>query len=571
MIIADEQRIRDCTERCVWRNTLLGDWLDHNAATAPDREAVVDPPNRRDITDGPVRRLTWRDLADATDRLAFTLLEAGLRKDDVAVVQLANTWELLAVYLACAKVGVIVAPVPALYRRNELRYIAHTTRARALICASRIKTHGTLEMMLALSRECPSVGVVMAFGDSVAGEAVDLTSRLSREPDLAQLAAYARRNPISPNDVVNVLWTSGTEGYPKGVARSHNDWTFYADIFAEQFGIGDGCRLLAGRQLVTCGSFTAYIVPWLANAGTIVCHHPFDLELFIRQLEGERITFTSLAPAILHSLAEDIERVSRLDLSHLRYVSSGSAPLPSSVVSTLESCLGFRIVNIFGSTEGACLTSFPEDVPDASVRGSHFPRRGQPCIRKYPEPGRLQEVRLVDPGTETEITIPGQVGEMRYRGPMVFTGYYNAAQMNAAAFDREGYYRSGDLFEIAGDRGQYYRFVGRSKDIVVRGGMNVSAAELEDVILAHPAVRDCAVVGYPDERLGERVCAFVVLADGAELSLDALSRFLREEKQVAVFKLPERLVAVPALPRSPVGKVLKRALRDQVATAGAGA
>lgn len=568
MIIADEQRILDCTERGIWRNTLLGDWLERNATIVPGREAVVDPPNRRDITDGPVQRLTWRDLADATDRLACAILEAGLRKDDVAVVQLANTWELLAIYLACAKLGVIVAPVPALYRRNELRYIAHTTRARAFICASRIKTHRALEMTLALSRECPLVDLVMAFGDSVAAEAVDLTSALSREPDRERLAAYARHNPISPNDAVNVLWTSGTEGHPKGVARSHNDWTFYADVFAEQFGIGDGCRLLAGRQLVTCGSFTAFIVPWLANAGTIVCHHPFDLELFMRQLEGERITFTSLAPAILHSLAEDIERVRRLDLSRLKYVSSGSAPLPPSVISTLESRLGFRIVNIFGSTEGACLTSFPEDVPDASVRGSHFPRHGQPCIRKFLEPGRLQQVRLVDPDTETEITVPGQVGEMRCRGPMVFTGYYNAVEMNAAAFDRQGYFRSGDLFEIAGDRGQYYRFVGRSKDIVVRGGMNVSAVELEDLILAHPAVRDSAVVGYPDERLGERVCAFVMLAEGAELSLDELNRFLREEKQVAVFKLPERLVAVPALPRSPVGKVLKRVLRDQVATAG---
>ncbi len=565
MIIASPQRIRNCTRRGVWRDTLLGDWLEHNAAVTPEREAVVDPPNRLDIIDGVPRRLNWRELADASERLACALLDVGLRKDDVAIVQLANTWELLAVYLACAKLGVIVAPVSALYRERELRHIAQITRARALIGAARMKKHACAEAMLMLSRELPTVTTVLAFGDAVVAGAVDLTAALLHEPDREQLAGYLARHPISPNDAVNVLWTSGTEGRPKGVARSHNDWTLYADIFAEQFGIRDGCRLLAARQLVTVGSFTAYIVPWLANAGTLVCHHPFDQEVFLRQIDDEAITFASLAPTILHALAERCETMRTLDLARLKYVSSGSAPLPSSVVSRLESALGLRIVNVFGSTEGALLLSFPEDVPDAAQRSSHFPRNGQPCIRKVPEPGRLMEVRLVDPVTESEITAPGVPGELRCRGPLVFGGYYNAPDLDAAAFDADGYYRSGDLFEIAGEDGRLLRFAGRSKDIIVRGGLNISAVELEDAIHAHPLVRDCAVVGYPDDRLGERVCAFVVPVEGAALSLEDLNGFLRDQGRMAIFKLPERILLVSGLPRSAFGKVSKMALREQAA------
>ncbi len=565
MIIASADKIRDCNARGVWKNILLGDWLDRNVRMAPDREALVDPPNRPEFTDGEPRRLSWRGLSENVDRFAWALVEAGLRKDDVAVLQVANTWELPALYLACAKVGVIATPVTALYRQHELAHIVRTTNARALICSSRIKKYNHVEMMRGLAGVCPSVKVVLALGASPSAEVVDLSAALAREPDHESLARYIAANAVSPNDVVNILWTSGTEGAPKGVAKSHNDWTLFADVFGEQFGIGNGCRLLAGRQLVTCGSFTAYIVPWLANAGTIVCHHPFQLDLFLKQLEEEKITFTSLAPAILHSIFEQMDRIKKMDLSHLKCVSSGSSPLPSTVVAGLEASLGVRIVNVFGSTEGANLMSFPEDVPDARLRGTHFPRYGQPFAGGRSGSAVWVEARLVDPESESEITEAGHVGEIRFRGPMVFDGYYNAAALDAAAFDREGFYRSGDLFEIAGDRQQYYRYVGRSKDIVVRGGLNVSAAEIEDLLFSHPKVRDCAVVGSPDPRLGETVCVFVVPREGASISLAEITEYLRDQKRLAVFKLPERLELIGELPRTGLGKVHKGVLRKRLA------
>ena len=137
---------------------------------------------------------------------------------------------------------------------------------------------------------------------------------------------------------------------------------------------------------------------------------------------------------------------------------------------------------------------------------------------------------------------------MRYAGPTVFSGYYNAPEMTARAFDEQGYYKTGDLFEIGGERRQYYRYAGRSKDVVVRGGMNISSEEIENLILGHPLVQEAAVVGYADETMGERVCACVVPKPGAALTLDSLKTYLRDEQHIAVYKLPERLVLVDALP-----------------------
>jgi acyl-CoA synthetase (AMP-forming)/AMP-acid ligase II len=156
---------------------------------------------------------------------------------------------------------------------------------------------------------------------------------------------------------------------------------------------------------------------------------------------------------------------------------------------------------------------------------------------------------------------------MLYRGPMVMSGYLGEPELSARALDGQGWYRSGDLFEISGERAQYYRFAGRAKDIIVRGGFNISAEEVENLIASHPAVADVAVVGYPDERLGERVCACVVLRPDAVLDLPALATWLRDERHVAAMKRPERLMLLPALPRNPNNKVLKARLRVLAAAA----
>jgi len=171
--------------------------------------------------------------------------------------------------------------------------------------------------------------------------------------------------------------------------------------------------------------------------------------------------------------------------------------------------------------------------------------------------------RLVDLDTGEDIAQAGRVGELRFTGPTIFSGYYNAPELSARAFDEQGYYKTGDLFEIAGDRLQFYRYAGRSKDLVIRGGMNISAEEIEGLLQACPGVREVAVVGVPDDILGEKVCACIVAQEGHRIVLGDIVSYLRTEKHVAAYKLPEYLMPLVSMPRNPVGKILKTRLRAQ--------
>jgi acyl-CoA synthetase (AMP-forming)/AMP-acid ligase II len=253
------------------------------------------------------------------------------------------------------------------------------------------------------------------------------------------------------------------------------------------------------------------------------------------------------------------EMLERYDISSLTRVGSGSAPLPPWMVKGWQERHGIAIINFFGSNEGIALLSDPVNIPDPEERARFFPRPG---VSGGTWPGTLAatRVKLVDPASGEEITEPGRPGELRLSGPTVFAGYL-AGTAAADPFDAEGYLVTGDVFEIAGPEGRYLRFVDRTKDLIIRGGVNISAAELEGLLAGHPAVMEVAIVGYPDEVLGEKVCAIVAPRD--DLDLGALVGFLRE-KGIASYKLPERLEIVEGLPRNAVGKILKRELRDRL-------
>jgi non-ribosomal peptide synthetase component E (peptide arylation enzyme) len=224
---------------------------------------------------------------------------------------------------------------------------------------------------------------------------------------------------------------------------------------------------------------------------------------------------------------------------------------------------GVHIVNYFGSNEGAALTSSDIDVPDPEMRAQYFPRAGVDGHHWKISTTRKIRTRLVDLDNGQDIVQTGQVGELRFAGPTIFSGYFRAPELSRRAFDEQGYYRTGDLFEIAGDRQQYYRYVGRSKDLVIRGGVNISSEEVESLLLACPGVQDVAVVAVPDPILGEKLCACIVARPGHSPTLGDLQRFLKDDKRVAVYKLPEYLLPVDSLPRNAVGKILKRQLRER--------
>ena len=554
MILSPQQRIDEYTSRGWWGTRRIQDWFDDNLRTRPDAEALVDAPNRADFIDGAPRRLTWRALAAEADMYATAFLELGLTGDDIVCVQLPNCVELPAVYLACLRLGIVVTPVPVQYREHELEHILGITQPRAIVTAARILHHDHAAMMRGLAARHPSVHTVLA---------IDALPRWEADGD--RIAQHEREHPTGANDVFTICWTSGTEGVPKGVPRSHNEWLAIPENIILSGGLKPGCHLLNAFPLVNMAGIAGQFLPWLLTGAKLVMHHPFNLGVFLTQVKDEAIDYTVAAPAILATLAQNPDLMAGLEGSRLRAIGSGGGPLAEWTVRVFTERYGIDVINYFGTNEGASLTASALDLPDPALRASYFPRFGVEGYEwKLPVAQRVR-TRLVDPDTGLDIDTPGTPGELRVRGPAIFPGYFRAPDMTARAFDSQGYYRTGDLFEIAGERRELYRFVGRLKDIIVRGGFNISSEELEALLLAHPKVREAAIVGYPDDNLGERVCAVVVPQAGATLALPELVAFLRTEKKVASYKLPEKLLLLDALPRNPVGKVLKRDLRTTVA------
>jgi len=573
MILVPQHKIDAYTARGWWSDRTLWDLFLENLAVQPEAEAVVDAPNRADFAHGAPQRWHWRELGEQVDRFCLLLIAQGLRRDDVVVVQLPNCVEQFAVYLACSRLGVVITPVPVQYRDHELAHIIDKTQAVAAVTFARIGKpdagHAAASMFLALGDTHPSLRGVMAFGDGVPEGCVDVCKALALAPDAAalqRLAAAEREAKVTANDVFTICWTSGTEAQPKGVPRSHNEWLVIAPSIIEAGQIRKNARLLNPFPLVNMAGISTAFATWLVLGATVVQHQPFALPIFLAQVRDERIDYTVAPPAVLNMLLQNEALLAGIDFSRLKRIGSGSAPLSEWMVRGFMERHGVQIINYFGSNEGAALSGTDLDIPDPALRAQFFPRAGVEGYDWSVSTTRKIRTRLVDLETGEDIQEAGRPGEIRFDGPTIFSGYFDSPALTAGAFDASGYYKTGDLFEIAGDRLQFYRYVGRSKDLVIRGGMNISSEEIENLLVACPGVRDAAVVAVPDELLGEKVCACIVAAQGCEVDLASLVAFLRDEKRVAVYKLPEYLMTLAELPRNPVGKVLKRELRQKAAS-----
>ena len=567
MIPFSAETIRDYTNRGVWGNTTVDDLFRAAVLGGRERLAIVDPPDKESMTGLPSLRLNWLQLDDLVDRLSARLMAAGLNKDDIVAVQLPNCVELAVVYLAAARLGLIMSPFPIQYREHELLDLLAFVGAKVFVTFGRIKGHDHAAMAGNLMQQLPSLESVLAWGHSGVGSLDNLThGPIDRAAVLARHHAAA----IDANEVFTITWTSGTEARPKGVPKTHNHW-MCAGIACSQAGeLGDGEVLLNPFPMTHIGSLGGMFFPWLMKVGVLVQHQPFDLDTFLTQLESERVAYTVAPPAVLNLLVQNEALMNKHDLSALHSVGSGSAPLSPWMIRGLYDRYKISVWNSFGSSEGCALFGCARDVPDPEARAEYLPRFGVKGIEWASWAAGIQETRLVDPETEEEITTAGRPGELRLRGPLVFSGYWNDEAQTRRAFDDQGYYRTGDMFELAGEGAvpRYYRYLARTKDVVNRGGMKISPVELETLIDGHPKVREAAVIGMPNDRLGEIVCAVVVLRDPVDkIDLVELVAYLRERK-IAVYKLPEQLIVVDALPRNPVGKVLKRDLRLHYYAAG---
>ncbi|MDI1239712.1 MAG: class I adenylate-forming enzyme family protein [Polaromonas sp.] len=572
MILVSPQKIDEYTHAGWWGTTTLWDLFVQHRRERPDAQAVADACNRADFAHGAPRSLTWAQLGDEVDRFCLLLLDSGLTRDDVLVVQLPNCVEQFVVYLACARLGLIVTPVPVQYRDHELEHILEVTRARAAVTFTRIGKptggHAAAAMFVGLAVAHPDLRLVLAWGDAVPASAIDIGARTSAaltDDARSRLAQAERDAAVTANDVFTVCWTSGTEAQPKGVPRSHNEWLIIAPSIIEAAQIPQHARLLNPFALVNMAGISTAFVTWLALGGTVVQHQPFTLPVFLQQLREERIDYTVAPPAILNMLLQNAALLEGIDFKRLSRIGSGSAPLSDWMVRGFAEQYGVQIINYFGSNEGAALSGNAIDIPEPELRAQFFPRAGVPGHAWSVSTTRKIRTRLVDLESGEDITVAGLPGELRFSGPTIFSGYFGAPAFSARAFDAQGFYKTGDLFEIAGDRLQYYHYVGRSKDLVMRGGVNISSEEVENLLLACPGVREAAVVAVPDPTMGEKLCACVVAAEGQSVTLQSIAAYLRDEKRVAIYKVPEYLLLLPSLPRNPVGKILKRELRGQAA------
>jgi acyl-CoA synthetase len=555
------ERVREYRAAGYWNDDMIDALLRERVAAGGDVPAIVDPLNRAALMDGPVRTLTWPELDEQVSRLAQVLLDAGIRAGDVVGVQLPNTVEIAVAFLATVRIGAIVAPFPVQYRSWELTHLSQVAQVKLFITASRIGSRPAAAEIAGLRGQIPSLGTVAAFGDGAAGAGGEgvagLDELIGEADDRSGLAAYLRGWSAEPNDCVTICWTSGTESTPKGVQRTHYDWMAMCTSTVEGPELTADDVLLNPFPMVNMAGINGMFLPWLKVGGLLVQHHPFDLATFLAQIEQYRATYTVAPPALLTTLLHNEALLAAADISSLRVLGSGSTPLAPSLLQGWHDKYGIEIINFYGSNEGIALLGTPKDISDPSVRAQYFPRYG---ARNWSfSMARWTLARIVDPETETEITAAGVPGELRIKGPGVFPGYLPASKV-PDPFDDDGYLKTGDLLEIAGDELQYLHYVDRSKDMVVRGGMKISAAELEGFVSGHPGVADVAVVAYPDDVLGERVCAVVVPRPGETVTLAGIIEYLRG-LGIATFKLPERLELRSELPRNPLGKVLKRELR----------
>jgi len=573
MILVPEDKRREYTARGWWGERTVGEYFLDSVARHPERAAVVDAPNRSGILGDAAQRWSYAELLEQTARLVAVMRDQGLERDDIVVMQLPNCVEMHAVYLACAFTGVIVSPVPVQYRAHELKHVLDITRARVVITAARIGKYAAAEQWRELARHAPGLRIwCIGAGEAGKGGDLALAEALLTAPPLGrgELLAPQREGSVSAHDVLTICWTSGTEASPKGVPRNHNEWLIVGTNVLEAAQLPLGAELVIPFPFVNMAGVSTSLAAWLLLEGTLHHHHPFDLAVFIEQLRSQPVQYTVAPPPVLERLLDQPQQLEGVDFDRLKRIGSGGGPLSDRMIAGFGQRYGVEVVNYFGSNEGAALASAPQDVPDPAQRARYFPRMGVPGHRWSLSNSEKIRTRLVDVDSGADVDTPGVAGELRFAGPTIFSQYFNAPDLTRNAFDEQGYYRTGDLFEIAGNSGQFYRFVGRHKDVVIRGGMNISAEEMENLLLSHPDIQEAAVVGKPDPQFGERVCAVVVPRPGQVVTLQDIVDYLKKDCGVAAYKLPESLVLSAGLPRNPVGKILKRALREELRRAGTG-
>ncbi|HFT9365889.1 TPA: medium-chain fatty-acid--CoA ligase [Escherichia coli] len=528
----NEQRRAAYRQQGLWGDASLADYWQQTARAMPDKIAVVDNHGAS---------YTYSALDHAASCLANWMLAKGIESGDRIAFQLPGWCEFTVIYLACLKIGAVSVPLLPSWREAELVWVLNKCQAKMFFAPTLFKQTRPVDLILPLQNQLPQLQQIVGV-DKLA----PATSSLSLSQIIADNTPLTMAITTHGDELAAVLFTSGTEGLPKGVMLTHNNILAseraycarlnltWQDVFMMPAPLGHATGFLHG---VTA--------PFLIGARSVLLDI-FTPDACLALLEQQRCTCMLGATPFVYDLLNLLEK-QPADLSALRFFLCGGTTIPKKVARECQQ-RGIKLLSVYGSTE-----SSPHAVVNLDDPLSRFMHTDG-----YAAAG--VEIKVVDDARKT--LPPGCEGEEASRGPNVFMGYFDEPELTAHALDEEGWYYSGDLCGM--DEAGYIKITGRKKDIIVRGGENISSREVEDILLQHPKIHDACVVAMPDERLGERSCAYVVLkAPHHSLSLEEVVAFF-SRKRVAKYKYPEHIVVIEKLPRTASGKIQKFLLRKDI-------
>jgi 2,3-dihydroxybenzoate-AMP ligase len=519
-----------------WLGMPLGDLVDRAADVFPRKEAVVDDRVR----------ITYGALREGVDRIAVGLMNLGIGKGDAALLQLPNWAEYVYSYFALQKIGAIPVVLISGYKQLEVGHLGLLTEAKAWILPEMYRKMDYTAFIGDVRQKNPQLSHVISVRASKEGApfTTSLEKLMAQPASAAEKQALAARRPDA-TAVAHIIPSGGTTGLPKGIPRTHNDYLCNVEFMHKGWEMNTTDAALI---VVPVGHNLAI----LNVVGSVLFGYKLILldstrpEDICETIQTEKVTYIPMVPSLTKRILES-ERFNEYDLRSLKKVLGGGEPSTPELVREVYKKIGCTYINEFGMTEGLVTRTALDD--DVEVICNTV---GKPTCP-------YNEVKILD-GHGKEL--PGNTdGELVVKGPTIFAGYVKNPEENKKSFSADGFFKTGDMARM--DDAGNLKITGRIKDLIIRGGENVSPAQIEELVGAHPAVADVAVIGMPDKDLGERVCAYVRLAAGQSVDAAGITKFM-ESKGASKLLIPEKFVFVDSLPMTEAGKHDKKALREDI-------
>ena len=522
-----------------WLGIPLGQMLDRTCDLYPDKEALV----AGDV------RLTYRRLREWTDRAAVVFLELGIRKQERVLVQMPNWVEFVYAYYGLLKIDAVPVFCIPRFSRREMDHYREITEAKIWLGPLRFEKIDYTPLIEAFQAQPGFLTHILVVNpESEPGPSGPLSfNELLQKVDLGRPPATDLQSwGPDPNDICHLMPTGGTTDLPKLVPRTHNDFYCNIEYRAKAWQRSPRDITLIATPLTHNMAIEVSLNPTFLTGGKVVLIDTTGPREILEAIEREGVTTTILAVAQLHRVLE-VPDLKRYDFSSLQVIAGAGSSVPADLIKKVYDRIGCRFYNVYGSSEGPCSQTGYEDPPEVVYHSV-----GRP-ICPY------DEFQVIDSLGQT--LPPGQEGELVARGPCIFQGYYKSEAENREVFTADGFYRTGDLVRF--DTEGRLTITGRKKDVIIRGGENISAREVEELVAGHPGVDLVAAVGLPDPVLGERVCAFIKPKPNRVITFEDIITFLKS-KNTSVLYLPERVEIVSEIPLTPVGKIDKKKLREDI-------